>query len=290
MSYLEFNTPPFPTLITEGYAVFEKGTKHFRRVFSVFDLIYVKTGELYLTEDEKSFTVTKGQYIILVPGFEHYGHKGSPVKTEYYWFHFLIPTDYDLVEKGLENWGDIHIVQGDHVKPPLYKLRIPCYGEIEHNHFVENIFENILGIDHQAPDYQLRQQLYFQEFLLHLQKEACKIPTAAEKVVELTVAYIQNHYKTEVKMEDISKNLHFHPDYITRCMQKITGITPNLYLNKFRMNQAKKLLATTNNKIANISKEVGIEDSTYFSKLFKRLEGMSPIEYRKVINRRQGRD
>jgi YesN/AraC family two-component response regulator len=55
------------------------------------------------------------------------------------------------------------------------------------------------------------------------------------------------------------------------------------------MNQAKKMLATTDDKVANISQEVGITDSTYFSKLFKRLEGMSPLEYRKVIHRRERR-
>lgn len=286
MSYIEFKVPPFPTLIKGGYAIFEKGTKHFRRVFTVFDLIYVKSGELYMTEDNIPYIIGAGQYIILVPGFEHFGHKGCQVKTEYYWFHFLMPTNYELAEEGIENWADIQESEGDLVNPSTYRFCLPCYGEIENINFVENIFTNLMTMNHQTPDYQLRQQLYFQEFLLHLQKEACKIPTAAERVVEEAVKYIQEHFKEEIKMEDISNALHFHPDYITRCMQKIIGITPNMYLNQYRMNQAKKMLATTDDKVANISQEVGIMDSTYFSKLFKRLEGLSPLEYRKVIHRR----
>lgn len=289
MSYIEFKVPPFPTLITGGYAVFEKGTKHFRRVFTVFDLIYVKSGELYMTEDDIPYTVGAGQYIILVPGFEHFGHKGSQTKTEYYWLHFLMPSNYDLVEKGIENWADIQESEGDLVTPSSYRFCLPCFGEIENVKFVENIFENLMSMNHQTPDYQLRQQLYFQEFLLHLQKEACKIPTAAERVVEETVKYIQEHFKEEVKMEDIAKSLHFHPDYITRCMQKVIGVTPNMYLNQYRMNEAKKMLATTDDKVASISQEIGIIDSTYFSKLFKRIEGLSPLEYRKVIHRRERR-
>ncbi|MFV2050262.1 AraC family transcriptional regulator [Metabacillus litoralis] len=286
MSHIEFFAPPSPTFIQGGIAIFEEGKKHFRRVFTVFDLIYVKSGELFITEDEIPYTVRKGQYILLVPGFEHYGHKGSSMRTEYYWLHFAIPTHYELVDEGITNWADIHISKGDHETPPTYKFSIPCLGEIENTNFLETIFLNILNVDHQTPDYQLRQQLHFHEFLLYLQKEACKIPTAAEKVVDGAVNYIQEHYKEEVKMEDIAAALHFHPDYVTRCMQKIVGETPNMYLNKYRMNQAKKLLATTDDKIANIAKEVGIEDSTYFSKLFKRMEGTSPIEYRKMILRR----
>ena len=286
MSHIEFQVPAFPTLIKGGYAVFEKDKKHFHRTFTVFDLIYVKSGELFLTEDHVPYSIGKGQYIILLPGFEHFGHKGCHVKSEYYWFHFTIPTSYEIVEEGITNWADIHESQGDYEQPPSYRLSIPCYGEIENTSFVETIFHQLLHVDHQTPDYQLRQQLFFQEFLLHLQKEACNIPSAAEKVVEETVAYIQAHYRNEVKMEDLANAIHFHPDYITRCMQKIVGETPNHYLNKYRMNQAKKLLATTDQKIANISKEVGILDSTYFSKLFKKMEGLTPIEYRKVILRR----
>ncbi|XQY92762.1 helix-turn-helix transcriptional regulator [Metabacillus sp. HB246100] len=290
MSYIEFFAPPFPTLIKGGYAIFEKGNKHFRRVFNVFDLIYVKEGELFLTEDEQAFSIRKGQYIMLVPGFEHYGHKGCKVKTEYIWFHFLIPTEYDLTESGLENWADMKVTEGDYVKPSLYRFSLPTYGEIENQVYIENLFEGLMDIDEQTPDFHLRQQLLFQEFLLHLQKEACNIPTAAEKVVEQTIAYIQSFYKEEIKMDDLAKALHFHPDYITRCMQKIIGMSPNLYLNKHRMNVAKKLLATTESKISYISQEVGIVDTTYFSKLFKRLEGLSPLEYRKVIHRRRGRE
>jgi YesN/AraC family two-component response regulator len=55
------------------------------------------------------------------------------------------------------------------------------------------------------------------------------------------------------------------------------------------MNEAKKMLATSNDKVASISQEIGIIDSTYFSKLFKRIEGLSPLEYRKVIHRRERR-
>ncbi|QGQ44623.1 AraC family transcriptional regulator [Metabacillus sediminilitoris] len=289
MSYIECKIPPFPILIKGGYAIFEKGAKHFKRVFTVFDLIYVKSGELFITEDNIPYTIKAGQYIILVPGFEHFGHKDCQVKTEYYWLHFMMPNNYELVEAGIENWAEIYVEEGDFIHPATYRFCLPCVGEIENVTFVETIFDNLTKINHQTSDFQLRQQLYFQEFLIHLQKEACKIPTAAKRVVEETVKYVQEHYKEEVKMEAIANALHFHPDYITRCMQKIIGITPNMYLNQYRVNQAKRLLATTDEKVASISKEVGILDSTYFSKLFKRIEGISPLEYRNVIHRKDRR-
>jgi YesN/AraC family two-component response regulator len=90
-------------------------------------------------------------------------------------------------------------------------------------------------------------------------------------------------------MSDMSTFLHFHPDYITRCVQKTIGISPMQYLYQFRIAQAKRLLSTTNDKISSICKDVGIEDQGYFSKLFRKLEGMSPIQYRRIVHRSEGR-
>ena len=49
MSFLEFTVPPFPVFIAAGEGVFKKGETHVRRVFPVFDLLYVKKGVLYIS-------------------------------------------------------------------------------------------------------------------------------------------------------------------------------------------------------------------------------------------------
>nr|WP_272899213.1 helix-turn-helix transcriptional regulator [Caldalkalibacillus salinus] len=99
---------------------------------------------------------------------------------------------------------------------------------------------------------------------------------------------MHDHYQEPVKMEDLGQALLFHPDYITRCMQQMTGLSPLQYLRQYRLSIAKHLLATTNKKMSSISKDVGILDPTYFSKLFKKTEGLTPIEYRRVVRRNEG--
>jgi YesN/AraC family two-component response regulator len=79
-------------------------------------------------------------------------------------------------------------------------------------------------------------------------------------------------------MTDIAEHIHYHVDYITRCMQKTMGISLLQYLNEVR-------LASTNEKIKEIAKQVGIHDETYFSRLFRKKEGMSPQEYRRMLQR-----
>ncbi|QNG59635.1 helix-turn-helix domain-containing protein [Metabacillus idriensis] len=287
MTYIGFGIPPFPTFVKGGDAIFKKGSKHSKRIFSVFDLLYVQSGELYMTENGQPFTISEGQYLLLIPGFEHFGHKSCREDTRVYWTHFIMEDGFALHENGNENWSDVQVLDGDFVIPSKFYFKIPAFGECIHKDFVEKIFENLVSMNHQTPDFPLRQQIYFEELILQLQKESLQIPNAAEKVVEETLRFLRKHYQEDIKMVDFAKVLHFHPDYITRCMQKTMGVTPIQYLNQYRMEQAKKLMSTTDHKISSIAKEVGIFDATYFTKIFKRIEGVAPLEYRKIVSRKK---
>lgn len=57
------------------------------------------------------------------------------------------------------------------------------------------------------------------------------------------------------------------------------------YVHDYRLKVAKKKLAATNETVAAIAKQVGFEDGAYFSRVFKKLEGMTPSEYRRFIQR-----
>jgi AraC-like DNA-binding protein len=286
MTYISFRVPPFPTYIKSGEAVFSKGKQHFRRTFSIFDLLYVKTGCIYIAEDGRKYSVKEGQYIVLIPEKEHVGFKGCDEETNYYWLHFSIETRYCLVDDIKLDWSKLAVREATFEESALFNFHLPQFGTINQRELIEQIFQQLVLLGNEgSPHNSLKQQILFHEFLLQMQKQALQIPTATEKVSEDALKYIKKNYKFSVKMSEMSAQLHFHPDYITRCVQKTIGINPSQYLNQYRISQAKRLLSTTNNKISSICREVGIEDQGYFSKLFKKLEGMSPGEYRRIVHR-----
>ncbi|MFC4322335.1 AraC family transcriptional regulator [Litchfieldia salsa] len=286
MTVLHIDVPPFPVFVKMGEATLPVGKKHFKRTFSVFDLIYVVEGKMFLSEDNSNFEIGKGEYICLLPGLEHFGYKGCEVETKYFWIHFRIQEEFLIKKRKEINWGNILVSEGDFVTPSKYVFQIPRFGKVNQSNYIESIFENMLNVGvTNTPDFPLRQQIYFEELLLQLQKDVMTIPTATENVTEKTLNYIQRNYKEDIKMDDIARELHFHSDYITRCMQKTIGMSPIHYLNKYRIAQAKRLLTNTNDKVMTISKSIGIQDHTYFSKLFKKVEGVSPSEYRQFSQR-----
>jgi len=79
-------------------------------------------------------------------------------------------------------------------------------------------------------------------------------------------------------------------EYLCNIFKKYSGITINLYLQQLRVQRAKYLLRETDKTVQDIAFELSFENPLYFSKTFKKLEGVSPTHYREnrqKLNRRE---
>ena len=93
--------------------------------------------------------------------------------------------------------------------------------------------------------------------------------------------YIRFHYDREISINSIAKSLNLSPEYFSRLFKSETGLSPQQLIIKYRLDRACILLTATNLTISEITTSVGIPDTRYFSKLFRRNKSMSPSEYRK---------
>ena len=170
-------------------------------------------------------------------------------------------------------------------KPATYEFSLPRLGKVKGRSVLKKHLSAMRALNHDASELPLKKQLLFEEMLIHLQKEAFHIPSAKETVASEVVHYLEHHFMEKLHMDQFAEKLHYHPDYMTRCMQTVYGLTPNQYSHRLKIEKAKSMLASTNEKIAAIADHVGIDDPTYFSKLFRQNEGMTPIEYRHLAKR-----
>jgi two-component system response regulator YesN len=91
----------------------------------------------------------------------------------------------------------------------------------------------------------------------------------------------ENYYRNDLSLNMIAAHLKLSPGYFSSLFHEKVGKTFVEYLTYVRMENAKKLLRTTNKKLSIIGYEVGYQDNHYFSYLFKKTEGCTPTEYRK---------
>ncbi len=101
-----------------------------------------------------------------------------------------------------------------------------------------------------------------------------------ERVAEVA-KYLNENYSKKITLEEVAKAFYISPYYLSRTFKEGTGFNLINYLNYIRIKNAKVLLDTTRMTVIEISHEVGFESTTHFDRVFKDLEGMTPLKYRK---------
>lgn len=101
-----------------------------------------------------------------------------------------------------------------------------------------------------------------------------------KNTIQQIADYIKNNYKKDIKLQEIADRFYLSREYISRKFKQEFKETITDYLVSIRIEKAKKLLENPHIKIYEIAYEVGYQDDKYFSKVFKKITGLTPNEYR----------
>jgi two-component system response regulator YesN len=99
--------------------------------------------------------------------------------------------------------------------------------------------------------------------------------------IKKVIAFVEEHYAESCSLSDAASHVHFNPTYLSTIFKKETGEGFVNYVTKRRISQAKLLLANTDLKISEIAARVGYDDPNYFTTIFRKFTGCSPIQFRK---------
>jgi two-component system response regulator YesN len=93
--------------------------------------------------------------------------------------------------------------------------------------------------------------------------------------------YLTENFQKSISLKELSKIFNINPYYLSQLFKKKTGQNYSDYLSRLRVDRTKELLIKTDMRVYEICETVGYTDTTYFSKLFERICGCTPSEYRK---------
>jgi AraC-like DNA-binding protein len=282
-------------LVSSGQLLNQKNFIHKRRNLDTFVIIICMKGTLYITQDEKQFTLNENQFIILFAGHEHYGYRKCGEAISYYWCHFRIQgerfriIDTDEMRKIFETKNTDLKRAGDEKHFSKY-YTLPEYGRISSDGRVVLLFRQLLDLaryncySERLADYALSLLALeiSQEFIeLHFQKQNREFNPKMEKIIE----WIRINYNLRINLQETARIFFYNPDYLSTAFHKYTGYPLMKYIAKVRNANVKKLLLNTSEGIKEIAYKVGFDDEKAFMKRFKQLEDVSPTTYRNAFNR-----
>ncbi|MFD1176997.1 AraC family transcriptional regulator [Paenibacillus puldeungensis] len=277
--------PPIPYFLGCGYTVYQPREEHpSRRNIGIFDFIAIEYGTLHIGEAEQQWALGAGQSLILLPNQYHYAVRPCEEPTAFYWLHFHTVCSWQQlpVEQSPFPYPDAEDHNKRFLTPP-YSLQLPKMWSMPYPEQTYRLFRQLLkySVKRQSSAFWSRQQL-FEEMLRAMDlRQIESYASPAITVAEKAEAYIKSNYRSELNSEQMSNALHFHYNYITRCMKQVYGMTPGDYLSYYRLEQAKLLLLKTEWPIAEIAAYVGFSSTPYFSNRFTLRNGCSPREFRK---------
>jgi len=101
------------------------------------------------------------------------------------------------------------------------------------------------------------------------------------RIVAASVEFIEKNYQLDLSVEDIAGAVHVSMYHLSRLFKQVKGMTLMEYLAYVRVKAARELLESTGLGIGHIAAEVGYPDPSYFCKVFKKIQGLTPSEYRR---------
>ncbi len=294
MNYYKFNLEYGIKVSVIGREHLVPPRLHRERKTDYYILYYVTEGSLELNVD--------GKRVSLNPGDVYIFNKGAcqkPVTTcecKYYFVHFdTLGVTLNSDDKYIESVRRKNI---DFIKESPYGFR-------RFNDYQVSVLQNVHITDKNTADYlaaKIKASLSpanessiqktleicnnFTSILLFLEKigesetSFGRVHRQSYDNVKNIADYINEKYMENIDGKAIEKMFSINYDYANRIFKQYFGLSINRYRNQRRIDRAKFLLVTTDKTLEEIAQEIGFDDKYYFSRLFTKYEGISPLKYR----------
>lgn len=251
------------------------------------EIACVLSGEQKFAIEDQVFDVSAGDIIILNPGVVHQTIVTNVEEPALVFFAGF--TDFCF--KNMPP-NSIMLPEGMHMLHTRGQVRQDVIGLCLN--MVAERFTHQIGQYFMQKSYLIQLlMLIMRQVLAPLEhnQTSCHFETYHKSyVVNEIRTYLNEHYTEKISLDLIAKNMYLSSAYISKIFKEETGEAPINYLIKLRLEKAREQLENhTESSVKAISTSVGYDDVYYFSKLFKKYYGKSPLNYRNEFRTEQNR-
>ncbi len=226
----------------------------------------VLSGTGSLTYEGMTYELSAGD-CVFIDCRKAYSHSPSDDLWSLQWCHFYAPFLPAVYEKYKERGG----------RPVFHPDDLASFTSI-----LTDLYDLASSSDY-IRDMRINEKLGTLLTLLMEQSWHPESVTVSRKRMELVEIknHLDEHYTEKVTLDDLADKFFINKFYLSKIFKETYGTTVNNYLISKRITRAKQLLRFTDMTVDEIGVAVGMGDVNYFSRMFRKVEGSSPSEYRK---------
>lgn len=242
---------------------------NFSRKLSHNELIYICSGSGSFKIKGKRYTIKKGMLIYISPETPYTIELDRTVPVSFLTVHFsFAQVVFNNGKWGINTQGQIF------TRSHIF--------ELGNTYLIEKEFQKLVNCWYQKlPGYELISKTTLHQLLIiiaqNLNKRYYNFSSSAK--VEKIIQHMQSNINGKITLSGLSRIVQISPAYMSRIFKDITEYTIIEYFNKLKIDKSKELLIEGNKKVKEVSQELGFADEFYFSRMFKRMEGITPSQF-----------
>jgi len=230
-----------------------------------YQIVFMYEGEARLTYRNEEHLLVAG-CVYFIDCREHY-----TVRSDGHFHANFVHFNYDKAAHYFEKFISINN------NSPVLRLAAPCFVDQGIIQLLE-LFKNDVIDENSYRGVEIVISLMTHLLITVLPKKADR---RIKESVEITLSYLRENFHKKITLDDLAQKTHTSKFHLRQLFCNAMGISPTEYLTRLRISKARELLRLTTNTVSQISEKTGFESTSYFIRLFRKYENMSPGEYRK---------
>lgn len=244
-----------------------------------FEFVYVETGTVYFGISDKQFALSEGQGVFINSKILHrYFSQGKAIVPNFVLMPYFIAAQDSLIYQKY-----VLPIMASPMDYQIFSSDIPWQAQ------ALSLMREMMAAQEKASDVELVSSYLIQKIwhilyqntdVEHMGKKE-NYSASSQARLQLMMQYIHQDFAYNISLSDIADQAKVSKSTALNLFQRYLGISPVTYLINYRLQEAAKLLASTEKKVTVISKDTGFDSVDYFCKAFKKYYKLTPTEYRK---------
>lgn len=244
-----------------------------------FEFVYVETGTVYFGISDKQFALSEGQGVFINSKILHrYFSQGNAIVPNFVLMPYFIAAQDSLIYQKY-----VLPIMASPMDYQIFSQDIPWQAQ------ALSLMREMMAAQEKASDVELVNSYLIQKIwhilyqntdVEHMGKKE-NYSASSQARLQLMMQYIHQKSAYNISLSDIADQAKVSKSTALNLFQRYLGISPVTYLINYRLQEAAKLLASTEKKVTVISKDTGFDSVDYFCKAFKKYYKLTPTKYRK---------